>query len=263
VLFRFKIRIVIGAITLIINSGYIHGQSPLIPTDSLSAYFQFDSTSGLGFLQTYFPSFFIQNGLELKSFIRSGTFKQLRLQVGDLKSIDAIFIRAMKLTNNNTAVALFLSTVACFDHRTIGLNVPVFALFFPLSNESGAEFKERVANLPRKLYADTPRGKIGDRDKLQHFFGSAFIAYAFESSEPAERASDFIENGEEAFIVDGTLDTRDIRANRQGQRFGLALLKNHCQLPSEYFVPRAALPVDSLSRSQTVSPDSSNTMRVH
>jgi hypothetical protein len=230
----------------------LNGQTVSNPVDSMVSYFQFDTTSGFGFLGTYFPPIFIQNGMELKSFIRSDTFNKLRLQYGDLKAVDAIFIRAMKLTNNNTAMALLLATKACFDHRTVGLKVPVFALFFPLSNESREEFKSRVANLPRKLYTDTPRGKIGDRDKLQHFFGSAFIAFAFESAEPAERTSEFVEKGEDLIIVDGTIDARDVRANRQGQRFGLALLENCYRVPSEFISSRSQLPV---------TPDSSNSKR--
>jgi hypothetical protein len=230
-------RRILGALLIIANFTIVNAQTVSNPTDSLASYFKFDTTSGFGFLGTYFPPIFIQNGMELKSFIRSDTFNKLRLQYGDLKAVDAIFIRAMKLTNSNTAMALLLATKACFDHRTIGLKVPVFALFFPLSNESREEFKSRVANLPRKLYADTPRGKIGDRDKPQHFFGSAFIAFAFESSGPAERTSEFVEKGEDLIIVDGTIDARDIRANRQGQQFGLALLKNCYRLPSEFISP--------------------------
>ena len=50
----------------------------------------------------------------------------------------------MQLTNNNTAVALLLATCACFDHRIVGLKVPIFELFVPLSNESEEEFLRRI-----------------------------------------------------------------------------------------------------------------------
>ncbi|MDI6767134.1 MAG: hypothetical protein QME52_09960 [Bacteroidota bacterium] len=205
-----------------------------LKSDSLGSFFRFEDSPSFGFLATYFPSFFIQNGLDLKTFIRSRTFRIIREQYGDLRSVDAIYIQALKLTYDNTAIALLLSLVACFDHRFVGLKVPVFALFFPLSNESEEEFRQRVSNLPRFLYSDTPAGKIGDRDKLQHFFGSAFLAFIFESQQVADNFSDFIEQGEKTIIVDGVLDERDIRANRDGQRFGLALLDNNHLLPSAF-----------------------------
>jgi len=202
--------------------------------DSLLPYFQFDDPPPLSCLFTYFPPFFIQHGMELKSFIRSGTFCQIREQFGDVRAVDAVYVRSMQLTNNNTAIALLLSAVATFDHRLVGLKVPVFNLFFPLSNESGEEFMQRVNNLPVRLYSDTPPIRAGDRDKLQHFFGSAFLTVVCESRLPAERFGDFIEEGEDAFIVDGALDDRDQQANRQGQEFGIALLNDNHHVPSEF-----------------------------
>lgn len=204
--------------------------------DSLEEYFSIDSTDGISIISSYFPPRFIQNSMEIKSFIRTPAFADIRDKAGDLKSVDAIFIRAMKLTCNNTAMALLISTIACFDHRLVGLKVPIFALFFPLTNENESEFEMRIRNLPRSLYSDTPPGRFGDRDKLQHFFGSAFIAFAFESSEPAEQLSNLIEKGEDAIIIDGSLDGRDMRANRNGQEFGLALLENKFVLPSIFFI---------------------------
>jgi hypothetical protein len=218
-------------LTFLLNQFLFSQQS--LP-DSLSDYLRIDSTDNVSFLYSYFPPLFIQNGMELKSFIRNSTFKNIRTKFGDLKSVDAVFIRAMKLTNNNTAISLLISALGCFDHRVIGLKIPLFALFFPLTNESEEDFKLRVNNLPRHFYSDSPKGRYGDRDKLQHFFGSAFLAFMFESNESAEGVSEFIEVGEDAIIVDGTYDERDIRANRQGQRFGSALIKNNFVLPSEY-----------------------------
>jgi hypothetical protein len=215
-------------------------QSTVIQPDSLKTYLSFEEPTGFGFLLEYFPPFFIQHGMELKSFIRSRTFDEIRRKYGDLKALDAVFIHAMKLTNDNTAVSLLLSTFACFDHRIVGLKIPVFALAFPLSDESSEEFNSRVKNLPRKLYPDTPRIPSGDRDKLQHFYGAAFIAFTFESDQPAERFSEFIEQGEDAIIVDGVLDERDKRASRNGEKFGLALLKNNHLVPSEFLDPHFA-----------------------
>jgi hypothetical protein len=74
----------------------------------------------------------------------------------------------------------------------------------------------------------------GDRDKLQHFFGSAFLSYSFESSGSAERVGDAIELGEESFVVGGVSDERDGRANHHGQMFGLTLLRDEDVRPSDF-----------------------------
>jgi hypothetical protein len=204
-------------------------------TDRFKSFFAIHDEAPLSCLLTYFPPFFIQHGLELKSFLRSKTFALLRRRLGDLRAADALYVRSMQLTNNNTAVALLLSAIASFDHRVVGLKVPVFGFYLPLSGESQEEFDLRVQCLPARLYPDTPPGPAGDRDKLQHFFGSAFLTLAFESESGADRAGYFVEQGEGAFIVGGVMDGRDLRADRDGQRFGAALLDDIRRMPSEFF----------------------------
>jgi hypothetical protein len=209
-------------------------QSSTSSSDSLLAYLQFEDPSPLSCLYTYFPPFFIQHGIELKSFIRSKTFRRIRAQFGDLRAVDAIYVRAMQMTNNNTAMALLLSSIACFDHRLVGINVPVLSLYFPLSNESEEEFARRVKRLPTHLYDDSPNNEQGDRDKLQHFFGSAFLAFVFESGDVSMRFGEFVEKGEGAFIIGGINDDRDLMADRQGQDFGVAVLDNNRRFPSKF-----------------------------
>jgi hypothetical protein len=123
------------------------------------------------------------------------------------------------------------------DHQRVGVRLPLIGaiLWFPLTSEFGGEFRARVDALPSRLYADTPPGRGGDRDKLQHFFGSAFLTAVTESAESADRVGLFIEWGEERFIVGGLNDERDVRANRQGERFGLHLLSDPDTRPSRFF----------------------------
>jgi hypothetical protein len=111
-------------------------------------------------------------------------------------------------------------------------------LWFPLSSEFPEEFDARLAALPRRVYADSPPG--GDRDKLQHFFGSAYAALLTESEESAALMGEFVEWGEERFVVEGTADPRDARANAQGRSFGNALLLDPLLLPSGFFDPPPA-----------------------
>src|ERR1051326_4536282 len=206
-------------------------------SDSLLRYLQFEDPAPLSCLFTYFPPFFIQHGIELRSFIRSKTFRNIRTTFGDNRAVDAIFIRAMQLTNNNTAISLLLAALASFDHRLVGIKVPVFRIFLPLSDESEEEFTQRLRHLPCRLYPDGPQGPEGDRDKLQHFFGSAFLTFIFESDEAGDNFGEFIEHGEDAFIVGGVMDDRDRRANHEGQRFGIALLEENRRVPSEFMKP--------------------------
>jgi hypothetical protein len=180
----------------------------------------------------------IQDGYQLKDYIRSEEFAALRSQRGDLNAVDAIFAHAMHLSWNNAYEALLLSTVATMDHSRFGVNLPLLGplLWVPLTSECEEDFQKRIATLPRLLYDDSPHQANGDRDKLQHFFGSAFLTYICESRDAAERFGDFVEWGEDKVIVDGALDERDYRANTHGQEFGLALLRDKTVRPSSYIM---------------------------
>src|SRR5258708_40282917 len=136
-------------------------------TAQFEPYLTLHDDAPLSCLLTYFPPLFIQHGIELKAFVRSKTFRRLRDRLGDVRALDALYVRAMQLTDNNTAVALLLATIATFDHRLVGLKVPVFRFYFPLSDESHVGFDRRVNSLPRPLYEDSPAGWPGDPDNLR------------------------------------------------------------------------------------------------
>ncbi len=179
----------------------------------------------------------VQDDYRLREFIRSEAFAAVRLREGDLVAVDALFAEAMRLSWNNVYEALFISFLATMDHRRFGVKLPLVGplVWVPLTAEFPDEFTDRIAALPRTLYEDSPASGAGDRDKLQHFFGSAFITYVFESRDAAERIGAFIEWGEDKVIVDGALDERDIRANRHGQEFALRLLQDRHAVPSAFF----------------------------
>ncbi len=180
----------------------------------------------------------VQDGHRLKEYIRSEDFAGERKAHGDLYAVDLLFDTALKASWNNPYEALLITFVAVMDHRTFGVRFPLVGdlLWFPLTSEFREEFAARVAALPSRLYADTPPGRGGDRDKLQHFFGSALLTYLTESPAAAERAGEFVEWGEGQFIVGGVYDERDLRANRQGQRFAMQLLADPAALPSRSFL---------------------------
>jgi hypothetical protein len=179
----------------------------------------------------------LQDEYRLKEYIWSDELASVRRSSGDLAAVDAMFDRAMNLSWHNVYEALLLSLVCTMEHRNFGVKLPLLGtlLWIPLTSEFPDEFQQRVGALPSRLYDDTPPDAAGDRDKLQHFFGSALITYLFESRDAAERVGAFVEWGEDKFVVGGSLDLRDIRANVQGQMFGTGLLSDPSVLPSLFF----------------------------
>jgi len=182
----------------------------------------------------------------LREYVRSGELSALRHGHGDLYAVDCIFDRAMQICWDNEYEALLVSAFALMDHERFGVRLPVIGLvlWFPLTSEFRDEFSARVDSLPSHLYRDTPPGREGDRDKLQHFFGSAFLTALTESPAGADRFGLSIEWGEELFIVGGVNDARDVRANRQGERFALALLADPDARPSRYMTTEFPPPPD-------------------
>jgi hypothetical protein len=178
----------------------------------------------------------VRDTWRLKRYLRSEKFIFIKEKLGDTRAVDDIYHRALEISRNDLSEALFISFLATMDHREVGMKLPIVKLpfYFPLTSESEEEFKYRVVNLPRHFYIDSPPGEYGDRDKLQHFFGSAFLAYSFRSRALARLAGNFVEWGEEEFIIGGLSDPRDLRADAQGEEFGIALGDDPRTLPSTF-----------------------------
>jgi hypothetical protein len=197
----------------------------------------------------------VADGYRLKEFIRSEEYAGIRSAAGDRFAVDAIFDHAMALSWNNVEEALLITFFGVMDHRKFGVRVPLLGefLWVPLTSEFDDDFRTRVRALPSRLYEDTPAGTYGDRDKLQHFFGSSLLTYVTGSAAAAERVGFFIEWGEDLFIVGGVYDERDLRANRQGQLFARALSEDDAARPSAFLV---ATPVPDHRTRRAVPPDS-------
>ncbi|HCA78134.1 MAG TPA: hypothetical protein DEP53_00210 [Bacteroidetes bacterium] len=169
----------------------------------------------------------------IRTYVRDERFGILLKRCGEMRAIDAIYLKALKIAEHSVGRALFLALVATLEHRDVNLKVPIIgSVGLPLTFEEDSTFHARMRNLPSKIYVDTP--PEGDRDKLQHFFGSAYIAYTAESREFARTSGDLVEWGEAKFVVGGVDDDRDRRANSQGERFGHDLLTIKNLLPSDY-----------------------------
>ena len=187
----------------------------------------------LRFIGGVFTPDIIKETKQIRAYVRDQRFAELVKRCGDVRALDFIHLKSLKISDHNIARALFLSMIAALDHRNVDLKVPVIGtLGVPLTFEDDSLFKVRYGNLPSRLYDDTP--PEGDKDKLQHFFGSAYIAFASESRDLARTSGDLVEWGEAKFVVGGVDDPRDRRSNKQGERFGHDLLAVKNLLPSDY-----------------------------
>jgi hypothetical protein len=200
----------------------------------------FDQESHKGFsIVTYVSDVFtpqiIIDTKIIRAYIRDDRFQMIRLRCGDMRAIDAIYLKSLKIAEYNIARALFLSFMAVLEHRKIDVKLPIVkSVELPVSFEEDSLFTARINCLPRRVYADTPADSVGDVDKLQHFFGSAYLAYSSESPGLTRTTGNIIEWGEGKFVVGGADDPRDKRANNQGKSFGRDLLVVKTLLPSDY-----------------------------
>jgi hypothetical protein len=182
-------------------------------------------------LTNFLPPLF-NDEAHLKRYIRDGRFYDLRKFHDDTLAVDAIFDRAMLIADGDVRHALLISTFAVMDHRTLGFKVPLIgSIYVPLTTENDSLFRLRRTHLPKKILNDNPNAS--DKDKLQHFFGSAYIAYTTNSRNFAEWIGDLFELGENRFVMGGNNDPRDKMANAKGREFGLWLLKDENVLPSD------------------------------
>jgi len=186
-------------------------------------------------LSDIFTPQIINDTKHIRQYILDERFQILRNRCGDMRTIDAIYLKALKIADYNIARALFLSFMAVLEHRTVDVKMPIVnPLKILLTFEKDSVFFTRMKHLPTHVYSDSPTTHGGDRDKLQHFFGSAYLSYASEAPRFTRAVGDFIEWGEPIFVVGGTDDPRDKSANKQGEIFGRDLLVVTTLLPSDY-----------------------------
>ncbi len=186
-----------------------------------------------GFLRNAFTPQIITDTKSIRDYIRDDRFQTLRLRCGEIRAVDGIYLKALKISEYDIGRALFLSLMAVLEHQKVDIKMPVLSsVTLPMTFEEDSLFKARLLHLPSRLYPDTP--PEGDRDKLQHFFASAYLSYATDSPDLARTSGNFVEWGEARFVVGGADDPRDKRSNKQGEAFGRDLLVVKTLLPSDY-----------------------------
>ena len=177
----------------------------------------------------------------ISSYIASENFIQLKNQVGDVVATDSIFRVAVRFTDGDIADALLGLMLATVPYREVPIQIPLInsIVSYPLTSADEETFLKKNENLPRHLFFDTPQNNYGDKDKLAHFFGSAFLSYESNIFDLGKLIGYFVEAFEESFKVQSSIDVRDLDVNEYGRLFGNLLKENNKLLPSQIFLLRS------------------------
>jgi hypothetical protein len=173
----------------------------------------------------------------ISEYISSNEFISLKNKIGDLRSIDSIYIQSIIHSNNDYSEALLALTFATVPYREVPIQIPLFKMIvnYPLISASDSVFLLKNENLPRYIFFDSPNNAYGDKDKLAHFFGSAYTSNILDLGNPIGY---FVEVFEESFKVQSSIDERDLITNNLGNTFGKLLKRNKSILPSQIIVLR-------------------------
>ncbi len=197
-------------------------------------------------LNSFFLCFAQQSNLSktvnhISEYIASEKFIHLSNKIGDVSAADSIFLVATNFTNGNISDALLALMFATVPYREVPIQIPLInsIVNYPLTSAEEEIFLTKNKNLPRYLFFDTPQNNYGDKDKLAHFFGSAFLSYESHLFDMGKLIGYFVEAFEENFKVQSSVDLRDLDVNDFGRLFGTLLKENKELLPSQIFLLRS------------------------
>jgi hypothetical protein len=177
----------------------------------------------------------------LSEFIASDYFLELKSSNSDLALVDSIYLRAVEFTDEDYGEAMLALTFATIPYNKVPVVVPLIKeiIYFPLVSSDDSTFNKKNKNLPKYLFYDSPATDYGDRDKLAHFFGNAFIGYSENILDLSSLIGYFVESFEESFKVESRVDYRDIDVNSYGDLFGKLLKDSEKLLPSQIMLIRS------------------------
>jgi hypothetical protein len=177
----------------------------------------------------------------ISEFIASEYFDQLRNYSTDVALVDSIYLKAVNFNNEDYGEALLSLTFATLPYKKVPIVTPLFKfkIYYPLISSDEKTFNKKNENLPKYLFYDSPQTKYGDKDKLAHFFGNAYIGYSQRILDLSALIGYFVESFEEDFKVDSKIDNRDLDVNWYGDLFGKMLRKNKDVTPSSILLLRS------------------------
>jgi len=176
----------------------------------------------------------------ISEYIASGEFVSLKNNLGDVHIVDSIYSQAVKQTGSDYSEALLSLTFGTVPYREVPIQIPIIKLVlnYPLISASDSIYNLKNENLPRYIFFDSPNDNYGDKDKLAHFFGSAYISFSSNIFDLGNAIGYFVEVFEESFKAQSSIDQRDLNTNKIGNIFGTLLKKNKNILPSQIIILR-------------------------
>ena len=179
----------------------------------------------------------------ITAFISSDYYNELKNTNNDLALTDTLYKRMLIYEDNNYSEALFALTFAVIPYNEVHIKIPVInsVVIYRLPSAPENIYLKKNDNLPKRLFFDTPTDEYGDKDKLAHFFGSAYISYAQNFFDFGNVIGYFVEVFEQDFEVQNAIDQRDLQTNNLGNIFGELLKTNNNILPSQVMIIRSLL----------------------
>ncbi len=171
----------------------------------------------------------------ISSYIAASDFDKITTLNESLSVVDSIYLFALKTFDYDYSETLFCLSFATLPYNSIPMESSLLNIKIPvyLPSPDDSTFNLRLDKLPKYFFHDSPSGKFGDKDKISHFFGNAFLAYNGSFLNLSKFAGIFVEMFETAFKIDGSMDIRDLRTNSLGEIFGDCLIYNKNLFPSD------------------------------
>lgn len=169
----------------------------------------------------------------LTKFIASDQFRLIASQSDDLDLIDTIWEKSLQISPDRSD-ALLSAAFSTLPFQVFPVRTPITGSRFDIPLPTGAPhlFKSKFNNLPSNFLFDSPTG-FGDRDKLPHFFGNAFLTYNFGFFTITKFMGILVELFEKSFKDNGEVNLRDMQINYLGGIFGLILRTDAKTKPSD------------------------------
>lgn len=169
----------------------------------------------------------------VSEYIASDEFLSVKLTTSDLEQVDSIYLKTLKYFKGDVSEALLCLTFSCLPFNKIDFKTPFGILEVPLPSPPNNLFQKRLLNLPKNIFVNSPKTNFGDKDKLSHFFGNAFLHYNISIFNFSKFMGIFVEKTEQSFFANGGLDRRDIITNHLGEFFAEMLKLNPGAKPSK------------------------------
>jgi hypothetical protein len=176
----------------------------------------------------------------ISSYIASDDFIHMKNEINDLFVTDSIYVTALKFKENDYTETLLALSAATLPYREVPIVIPLINSVwnYPIVSANDSVYNLKNKNLPTNFFYDTPQNEYGDKDKLAHFFGFAFLEYSTLIFDFGNLIGNFIEAFEEDFKIQSSVDYRDLEVNFLGKCFGKLLEKDKSVLPSQILVMR-------------------------